>query len=315
MANYVAGRLLLAVLTIFAVSLIVTGLMRSLPGDIVDNLAAERFYTDNEKERLRVELGLDRGYFQYYGDWVADAVQGDFGNSLRTGRDVANDMGERIPVTLELAFLGLLMASLLAIPLGTIAAVKRNTWLDYTARSVAVFALAIPAFWLATLVIIFGSKWLGYSPALSYVDFWQDPAKNLSQLWVPALLFGMLLAGVQTRILRTSLLEVLRQDYIRTAQAKGLRGRTILRRHALRNSLLPFITVVGVQFPAILGLTVVFEWVFNLPGMGLFLLDAIANRDLTVVQAVNVWIAAIVVLVNLVVDLSYAYIDPRIRLA
>jgi len=315
MTNYIAGRCVLALLTILAVSIIVTVVMRSLPGDVVDVIAAERFFTEEDSARLREALGFDRSIVSYYLSWAGDAVQGDFGTSLRTGRGVASELGVRLPVTLELAFVGLILASVLAIPLGILAAVQRNSWMDYTARSVASFAVAVPAFWLATLVIVFGAKWAGYSPPLGYVDFWEDPLTNLQQIWVPALLLGMLLAGIQTRILRTSLLEVLRQDYIRTAQAKGLRERTVMRRHALRNSLLPFITVVGVQFPAILGLSVVFEFVFNLPGMGLFLLDAISNRDLTVVQAVNVWIASIVVLVNLVVDVSYAYIDPRIRLA
>lgn len=315
MQAYIARRVLLAVGTLFLISILVTGMMRSLPGDVVDILAAERFYSEIEKDRLREQLGLQKNFFVYWGEWTANAITGDFGESLRTGRSVGSELLGKIPVTMELGLLGLLIASVLAIPAGTLAAVKRGTWMDYVARSVAVFALAIPSFWIATLAIVFGAFWFGWSPPLGYVQIWEDPFRNLSQMWLPALLFGLILMGVQTRILRTGMLEVLRQDYIRTAQAKGLRETTILRRHAFRNALIPLVTVVGVQFPAVLGGAVVFELIFSLPGAGSFLVDGIINRDFVVVQAVNIWIAAIVVSVNLAVDLSYALIDPRIRIA
>lgn len=315
MSSYIIRRLLIAVLTILGITVIMAGLMRSLPGDVVDVLAAERFYSDAEKERLAEELGLNRPFIPYYGDWLSSAVTGDFGDSLRTGRNITTDLLRRIPVTMELALLGLFMASVLAIPLGVLSAVKRNTWMDYSARSFAVFALAIPGFWLATIAVVWGAKWFNWSPPLGYTQLWEDPAKNLSQMWLPALLFGLILAGVQTRILRAGLLEVLRQDYVRTARAKGLRGVTVLRRHALRNALIPWITILGVQFPAILGGAIVFELIFSLPGLGTFLIDAINNRDFVVVQAVNVWIAAVVILINVAVDVSYAVIDPRIRLS
>lgn len=315
MQAYVARRVFLAFLTLLLITVLVAGLMRSLPGDVADVLAAERFYSPQETERLRDELGLDQNFFVYWGDWTSNAITGDFGESLRTGRSISAELVERIPVTMELAILGLIIASALAIPAGTLAAVKRGTWMDYSARSVAVFALAIPSFWLATLAIVFGALWFQWSPSLGYVQFWENPDKNITQMWLPALLFGLILMGVQTRILRTGMLEVLRQDYVRTAQAKGLKQTTVLRRHAFRNALIPLVTVVGVQFPAVLGGAVVFEQIFSLPGAGSYLVDGILNRDFPVVQAVNVWIAAIVILVNLLVDLSYAVIDPRIRIA
>ncbi len=315
MGKYTLRRLALAAVTLVGITLLIAGVMRSLPGDVADSLAAERFYSETEKDRLRHELGLDRDFVTYYTDWVFSAVQGDFGDALRTQRSVTDDLLRRIPVTIELAVLGLIMASVLAIPLGLLAATHRNSFTDYAARSFAVFALAIPSFWVATLFVIFGARWFGWSTPLGYSQLWEDPFRNLGQMWVPALLFGLILAGVQTRILRTALLEVLNQDYIRTARAKGLTSGLVIRRHALRNSLIPYVTILGVQFPVVLGGAVVFELIFSLPGIGTYLLDGIANRDYVVVQAVNVWIAAGVLLVNLTVDLSYAVIDPRIRLA
>ena len=302
-------------ITLFGISVIVAGVMRTLPGDVVDVLAAEAFYDDREKERLREELGLDAPFVEYFGEWLGNAVQGDFGRALRTQRSVSGDLANRIDVTIELAVLGLLIATLLSVPLGIIAALQRNRWPDYLARSIAVFALAIPGFWLATLAVVFGAKWFSWSPPLGYQPIWEAPLTNLQQMWLPALLFGLILAGVQTRILRTALLDVLRQDYMLTARAKGLSQLLLLRRHALRNSLIPFVTVIGVQFPVVLGGSVVFELIFSLPGIGIYLLDGIANRDYIVVQAVNVWIAGAVILTNLIVDVSYGFLDPRIRVA
>jgi peptide/nickel transport system permease protein len=314
MHSYVVRRLLLTVPTIVGVTLIAVVVMRALPGDIVDILAAQQGYTQQEKARLREDLGLNQSLPAYYGNWFSHLVRGDLGRSLRTNRSIAGELRERLPVTIELALVGLLLATIIAIPLGVLSAVHQNTWLDYVARSVAVFALAIPTFWLGTLVIVWGSKWFGWAPPLNYASPWDDPVKNLQQMWVPALLFGLVLTGLQTRMLRTTLLEVLRQDYIRTARSKGLPGTQVVMRHALRNGLLPFITVVGVQIPAVLGGAVVLELIFTLPGIGLYLLDGLSQRDYTVVLAVNVCIALIVILTNLVVDLSYAKLDPRIRL-
>ena len=315
MRGYLLRRLLLAALTLLGISVIVAAVMRTLPGDVVDVLAAEAFYNEVEKERLREELGLETPFFAYFGEWLWEAAQGDFGESLRTKRSVSDDLARRVDVTLELAFLGLIIATLISVPLGVLAAVRRNSWVDYSARSIAVFALAIPGFWLATLAVVFGARWFAWSPPLGYQPIWEAPLTNLQQMWMPALLFGLILAGVQTRILRTALLDVLRQDYMLTARAKGLSPLLLLRRHALRNSLIPFITVIGVQFPVVLGGSVVFELIFSLPGVGAYLLDGIANRDYIVVQAVNVWIAAAVIATNLIVDLSYGFLDPRIRVA
>ncbi len=313
MRGYLLRRLLLAALTLLGISVLVAGMMRTLPGDVVDVLAAEAFYDDREKERLREELGLEDPFFVYFGKWLGAALQGDFGESLRTQRSVGDDLARRLDVTMELAILGLIIATMISVPLGILAALRRSQWPDYVARSIAVFALAIPGFWLATLAVVFGAKWFSWSPPLGYQPIWEAPFTNLQQMWLPALLFGLILAGVQTRILRTALLDVLRQDYMLTARAKGLSRLLLLRRHALRNSLIPFVTVIGVQFPVVLGGAVVFELIFALPGLGAYLLDGIANRDYVVVQAVNVWIAGAVIITNLLVDVSYGFLDPRIR--
>ncbi len=315
MRGYLLQRVLLAILTLLGITVIVAGVMRTLPGDVVDVLAAEAFFDDSEKERLREELGLEAPFLEYVGEWILRAAQGDFGQALRTQRNVRDDLVNRLDVTLELAILGLIIATLISVPLGVIAALQRSRWPDYAARSIAVFALAIPGFWLATLAIVFGAKLFSWSPPLGYQSIWEAPLTNLQQMWLPALLFGLILAGVQTRILRTALLDVLRQDYMLTARAKGLSGSLLLRRHALRNSLIPFVTVIGVQFPVVLGGSVVFELIFSLPGIGTYLLDGIANRDYVVVQAVNVWIAGAVIATNLIVDVSYGFLDPRIRVA
>lgn len=314
MRNYILRRLLLAIPTIVGVTLIMALLVRALPGNIADILAAEQGYTEAEKAYLRQELGVDKPFVAYYSDWLRRAVQGDLGRSLRTKRPIAEELKQRLPVTLELGVVGLVFASMVAIPLGVLSAVRRNTPIDYVARSFAVFALATPGFWLATLVIVWAALWFNWSPPLNYRAPWEDPARNTLQIFIPAALYGLILAGTQTRMLRAMLLEVMREDYVRTAHAKGLPARLVLQRHTLRNSLIPFVTVIGIQIPVVLGGAVVFESIFSLPGMGTYLLDGLANRDYTVVQAVNVVVATIVVATNLLVDLTYVALDPRIRL-
>jgi peptide/nickel transport system permease protein len=276
-------------------------------------MVAEQGYKEEDKPFLRQKLGLDVPTPQYYATWVSRMLRGDLGESLRTRQPIANEMKRRLPVTLQLGLMGLLLSVCVAVPVGTIAAVKRNTIFDYVTRSLAVFALAMPGFWLATLVIVWASKWFNWAPPLNYTPPWENPTKNILQMVIPAALFGLVLAGSQTRLLRATLLEVLREDYVRTAWAKGLPSSAVLRRHTLRNSLIPFITIVGIQVPIVLGGAVVFEQIFSLPGMGSFLLDGLQTRDYTVVQAVNVVVACIVVIANLATDLIYVVLDPRIR--
>jgi peptide/nickel transport system permease protein len=307
-------RLLLIPPTLFGITIIVALLTRSLPGDIVDVLAAEQGFTDTEKTFLRKELGVDQSTPEYYVNWVGDMLQGDFGKSLRNRRPITDELRRRLPVTVELGLLGLLFSVCISVPAGVISAVKRNTVFDYAARSFAVFALATPGFWLATLVIVWAAVWFNWTPPLNYTAPWDNLNKNFLQIIVPAVLFGLVLAGQQTRLLRATLLDVLHEDYIRTARAKGLAPITLLRRHALRNSLIPFVTIMGIQIPVVLGGAVVFEQIFSLPGIGTFLLDGLNNRDYTVVQAVNVVAAVLVVFTTLCIDLMYVVLDPRIRL-
>ena len=313
MSAYVMQRLGLMIPTLLFITLLCAFVVRSLPGNIVDVLAVEQGYTAEQKAFLRQELGIDLPLYKYYGRWLGNLVQGDFGRSLRTRQPIMVDVQRRLPVTIELGVLGLAFAVALSVPIGVIAAVRRNSVTDYLARSAAVFALSIPGFWLATLVIVWASAWFNWAPPLNYTPLWENPGKNFLQVIIPAVLFGLVLAGSQTRLLRTSLLEVLREDHVRTARAKGLSPLAVLRRHTLRNSLIPFITILGVQIPVVLGGAVVFEQIFALPGMGTFLLDGLNNRDYTVVQASNVVFASIVVVTNLVVDLLYVVLDPRIR--
>jgi peptide/nickel transport system permease protein len=314
MSSYIVRRLLLIPPTLFGITLLIALLVRSLPGDVVDVLAAEQGYTDSEKAYLRRELGVDKSTASYYLYWVGDMMKGDFGQSLRTKREITTEMRRRLPVTAELGLMAILFSVCISVPAGVISAVKRNTAFDYVARSFAIFALATPGFWLATLVIVWGSIWFNWTPPLNYTPPWTDLSKNFMQMIIPAVLFGLVLAGSQTRLLRATLLEVLNEDYIRTAKAKGLSGLMVLRRHALRNSLIPFVTIMGIQIPAVLGGAVVYEQIFSLPGMGTLLLDSLNNRDYTVVQAVNVIAAMMVVMSTLIVDLVYVGLDPRIRL-
>jgi peptide/nickel transport system permease protein len=314
MSSYIIRRFLLIPPTLFGITLLIALLVRSLPGDVVDVLAAEQGYTDSEKAYLRRELGLDKSTPSYYLHWVGNMMKGDFGQSLRTKRDITTEMRRRLPVTAQLGMMAIIFSVCISVPAGVISAVTRNTVFDYIARSLAIFALATPGFWLATLVIVWGSLWLNWTPPLNYTPPWTDLSKNFTQLIIPAILFGLVLAGSQTRLLRATLLEVLHEDYVRTARAKGLSPMKVLWRHALRNSLIPFVTIMGIQIPAVLGGAVVFEQIFTLPGMGTLLLDGLNNRDYTVVQAVNVIAAVMVVMSTLVVDVTYVFLDPRIRL-
>jgi peptide/nickel transport system permease protein len=300
--------------TLIGITLAIALLVRSLPGDVVDVLAAEQGYSQSEKAYLRHELGVDKSTPSYYVDWVGNMMKGDFGRSLRTKREITTEMRRRIPVTAQLGLMAILFSVCISVPAGVISAVKRNTIFDYGARSFAIFALATPGFWLATLVIVWGSIWFNWTPPLNYTPPWDDLGRNLLQLAIPAILFGLVLAGSQTRLLRATLLEVLHEDYVRTARAKGLPPSKVLQRHALRNSLIPFVTIMGVQIPAVLGGAVVYEQIFQLPGMGTLLLDALNGRDYTVVQAINVVAAMMVVFTTLAVDVAYVALDPRIRL-
>ena len=249
---------------------------------------------------------------QYF-DWVWGVVRGDWGTSLRTDTPVLEEIKNRFPLTFEMATLTVLMSILIAVPLGIIMAVRQDTWIDYSARLFSIGGLAMPNFWLGTLTLLFMVIWFGWIPPLGYTHFWDDPWTNIQQVIWGALALAYLFAAIISRMTRSTLLEVLRQDYIRTALAKGLRERTVVVRHALKNAILPVVTIIGIQYAALIGGTVIMERIWNLPGLGTSLIDSINFRDFPVVQGLVLVFAVIILFANLIVDLMYAWLDPRVR--
>ena len=310
--RYVAKRLLIAIPSLLIASLIVFTLPRFIPGDAVQLMLAEKAYAKDIDE-LRAKLGLDRPLYVQYFEWVGRVVRGDFGESLWTRRPVLEEIGQRLPVTLTLAGLALTFALSIAIPVGVISAARQDTLADFVARSTAILGLSVPGFWLATLLIVLPAIWWGWRPVGDFVEFSRDPIGNVRQLLLPAMILGIAASAALMRLTRGMLLEVLRQDYVRTAWAKGLAERGVVLKHGLRNAIIPVVTLLGTQLPQIIGGTVVIETVFGLPGMSRFLFDAINQRDYPVIQGVNLLVVSTVVMVNLGVDALYAVLDPRIR--
>jgi peptide/nickel transport system permease protein len=310
--RYVAKRLLIAIPSLLIASLIVFTLPRLIPGDAVQLMLAEKAYAKDIAE-LRVKLGLDRPLYVQYFEWAGRALRGDLGESLWTRRPVLEEIGQRLPVTLTLAGLALTFALAIAIPVGVISAARQDTVADFVARSTAILGLSVPGFWLATLIIVLPAIWWGWRPVGDFIEFSRDPAGHLRQMVLPAVILGIAASAALMRLTRGMLLEVLRQDYVRTAWAKGLAERGIVLKHGLRNAIIPVITLLGTQLPQIIGGTVVIETVFGLPGMSRFLFDAINQRDYPVIQGVNLLVVSTVVMVNLGVDALYAVLDPRIR--
>ena len=313
MIRYALKRLLLVVPTLVLVSLFVFGIIRAIPGDVVD-MMLEQFQYGKDAAELRAKLGLDRPLLEQYLVWVKRLLAGDLGQSLWTNRPAAQDIAARFPVTVTLSLLSILISLLVALPVGILAALRQDTAGDYTARSFAIGALSIPNFWLATLIVVLPSFYFNWAPPIgNFVALGQDPLGSLAQFVLPAICLGITQAGVILRMTRGMMLEVLRQDYVRTAWAKGLRELPVVLKHSLKNAMIPVITVLGIQVAQILGGTVIFELIFGLPGMGRFLFDAINQRDYPVIQGVNLIIVSVVVLINLMVDAAYAWLDPRIR--
>ncbi len=313
MTLYALKRLLLVVPTLVLVSVFVFAIIRAIPGDVVD-MMLEQFQYGNSAAELRAKLGLDRPVVEQYVAWVGAILRGDLGHSLWTNRAAGRDIVERFPVTLTLSFLSIAISLLIALPVGLLSAVRQDTPADLAARSFAVGALSVPSFWLATLIVVLPSFYLNWTPPLgSFVRFGDGPLAHLAQFILPALCLGITQAGVIMRMTRAMMLEVLRQDYVRTAWAKGLSGKAVTLRHALRNAMIPIVTVIGGQLPFYFGGSIVMEHIFGLPGVGSYVLEAISRRDYPVLQAVNLLVATLVILSNLVVDLSYGALDPRIR--
>ena len=314
MRTYVARRVLHGLLVLWLVSLVIFSLVRILPGDaIIMQLDQAAAPTPEALSRARQELGLERPFLAQYRTWVTGALHGDLGRSLITRRPVTRELLKRINLTCHLAVMSIVVALLIALPVGVLSAVKQDTASDYFARFFAVLGLSLPDFWLATVAITFLAIWVRWIPPIGFAPLWEDPARCLGQLLIPALIIGARLAAVSMRMTRSALLEVLRQDYIRTARAKGTRERAVIVRHALKNAFIPVVTVIGQQFSVLLGGTVIVEFIFLQPGVGSLMLDAVLLRDYTLIQGAVLFFAVVIVVTNLLVDLSYAWLDPRIR--
>jgi peptide/nickel transport system permease protein len=314
MYKYVLRRLALAVPVLVLSSLIVFGLMRVMPGDALTALMAESGNIgERELRKLRADLGLDRPYYEQYLLWVWQMVSFNPGDSIFTNEPIPVALKKAVPVTLELATLAILLGLIIAIPVGVLSATRQDTTSDYVGRVVAVSGLSLPDFWLGTLVITFAAIWFHWIPPIGYASLWESPWRNLQQFLLPAAVLGFRLSAATMRMTRSTVLEVLREDYVRTAWAKGLAGRLVVYKHALKNALIPVVTIVGGQLGTLLAGTVVVETIFALPGMGRLTVEAILFRDYPVVQTNVMLVAATLVTLNLVVDLTYAWLDPRIR--
>ncbi len=314
MQAYIARRLLALVPTLFFASLIVFIAMRLIPGDVIDLMMAQNdIATSQDRERIEAALGLDQPILNQYVDWVGGVFRGDLGRSLWQNTPVTEQLKATLPITFELGLLALIVALTVAIPIGIYSALRQDTIGDYVARSFSLMMLAVPSFWLGTLVMVFPSVWWRWSPPLEYTPFFQDPIANLSHMIIPAILLGLSMSAVTMRMTRTMMLEVLRQDYVRTARAKGLSEFMMIIRHALRNGLMPVVTLIGLQAPLLIGGAVILEQIFVVPGMGLLLLEAVFQRDYPVISGIFLIVGLGVLLINLCIDLSYGFLDPKVR--
>ena len=318
MRAYVIRRLLLTIPTLIILSMLVFLSVRFIPGDIVDVLMQEMMLTgaiqDVDRGAVERRLGLDQPIHVQYGRWVGDILlRGSLGRSLLHNWEVGERILGRMPVTFELGLLAIVIGLVIAIPVGIFSAIRQDRTGDYVGRSVAIIGLATPNFWLGVMVMIYPAIWWGWTPPLKLVPFFEDPLRNLGGFLIPALILGTAGAAAVMRMTRTMMLEVLRQDYIRTAWSKGVRERVVVVRHALKNALIPVVTLVGLQLPILVGGAVIMENIFNLPGLGRLMLLALQDRDYTVVSGVNLLFGTVVLLNNLFIDVVYGLLDPRIR--
>ncbi|MBM4411016.1 MAG: ABC transporter permease [Chloroflexi bacterium] len=313
--DYLIRRVSLFVPTMLAVSIVVFFLTRALPGDAVDQMLIESPYiTEVERDAVRKQLGLSDPLAVQYVKWVGQVMQGDLGSSLFTKRTVREELAARLPVTGQLALMALALSLSIALPLGTIAALKRDSWVDHVARLLSITGVSVPSFVMGTLVLTYLSIWFRWIPPIGYTPIATDVWRNLQQFLLPAAILGTELSASVSRMTRSSVLEVLRQDYIRTAESKGLSRGQVVRRHVLRNSLNPILTIAGLQVAGIMGGTVILEVLFGLPGIGRLMYDGILQRDYPLVQGLTLLAATVYLTVNLVVDLAYKVVDPRIQL-
>jgi peptide/nickel transport system permease protein len=311
--GYILKRIAFAIPTLIGVTIGIFLMVRLLPGDIIDILFGGDLSASEEvKDRAREQLGLNGSYPEQYWRWISGVVQGDFGFSLRNTEPVSDVLLGALPITLELVILGLLIAVCIGVPLGVLSAVKRDSVHDYAARVGGLVGVSIPSFWLATLLLLFTSRAFGWVPPLNYISPFDDPIGNLSQFILPAISISVFTLAIVMRMVRATMLEVLGQDYVRTARAKGVGRRTVVSKHALRNALIPVITIVGFEIGVLIGGAAIVEIIFGLPGIGYTLLQAIFGRDYPVIQATTLLIAFTFIFANLLVDILYGIVDPRI---
>ena len=317
MRKYVARRVLLFIPTLIGVSLAIFLLMRVLPGDVAEVLLSgpkgEGTFSDADLIRVRKQLGLDRPIYMQYGEWAWDMVRGNLGNSFTTSRPVAGELKRQLPVTLQLALFTFIVVLSLAIPIGILAAIKHDSWLDFILRGWAIMGLAMPTFFVGLLVILVLSVYFKWMPPVGFTHLWQNPTISLQQILPASIGLGFHSNGLMLRMMRTQLLEVMGEDYIRTARAKGLAEQVVIWRHSVRNALLPVVTLAGFQIGALLSGAVVIETVFSIPGVGRGLVNALNSRDLPVIQVYIMYFAILALMANLIVDMAYAWLDPRIR--
>ena len=308
---------MLLIPTLFILSILVFLSVRFIPGDVMDAMVLRLGYFDVsvvDREALAKKLGLDKPVWVQYGRWSRDIfVHGTLGNSLMHERPVEERILNRLPVTLELGLLAIVIGLLIALPVGIYSAIRQDTAADYAGRSIAIIGLAMPNFWLGIMVMIFPAIWWSWSPPMELIPFSEDPLGNLGVFLIPSLILGTAMSASTMRMTRTMMLEVLRQDYIRTAWAKGMGERVVVIRHAIKNTLIPVVTLIGLQLPILVGGAVIMENIFNLPGLGRLMLDALQDRDYPVVQGTNLFFGAVVLAINLLIDLVYAVLDPRVR--
>ena len=316
MLAYIVRRILLMIPTLLGVAILVFFMLRVMPGDDVVEMMLRGEGADVPQhiiEAERIRLGLDQPVIMQFFSWMGGLLQGDLGTSMWTGRPVAYELGIRLELSLQVALMATVLAILIALPLGTLSAIFRNTWIDHIIRIVSIAGLAVPSFWLGMLIILFLLTVFRWIPPLTFTPFLEDPLKNLSQLIWPALAVGYRYSAVATRMTRSSILEVMQEDYIRTARAKGVYERLVVARHGMRNALLPVITVIGLEFAFLIGGLVVTEQVFSLNGIGRLFVQAVARGDYTMIQGLVLLVAVAFILVNFLIDLLYAAVDPRIR--
>ncbi len=318
MLRFITHRFLLMIPTLIGVAVLVFFLLRLMPGDPVATMllgdgGGGANVSQEVIEQERVRLGLDQPLYVQFFKWMGGVLAGDFGYSMWTGQPVLYEIGIRLELSLQVAVMATILAILLALPLGTLSAIFKDTWIDQSIRLFSIAGLAVPSFWLGMIIILLLLTWFSWIPPLTFTPFLDDPWENISQLIWPALAVGYRYSAVATRMMRSSILEVLQEDYIRTARAKGVMERMVVARHAMRNAMLPVVTVIGLEFAFLIGGLVVTEQVFNLNGIGKLFVQAVARSDYTLIQALVLLVSVFFVLINFVIDMMYAFLDPRIR--